>query len=490
MKLLVLSIDIGTSSCKIGLYDSGGKALTKLSKSYPIHIPKPNLAEQDPEDWWKAVCSLIRELIYKRHYDPQNVKAICISSQCPVIFPIDKEGKPLYRALLWMDRRAIDEVKIIEEKIGVKFDSSFPIPKILWFKRHLPEVYAKTFKFLQPLDYIIFKLTGKIVTDYFTASTAGFNLETKRYAEDALASLNIDSSLLPEPLKPGEIVGSLSDEASKILGLNKDTLVVMGSIDAYLAVLGCGCIKPGVACEIAGTSTCIMVAHDRKIVDPKGRVFCSKHFVDGLWIVSAIMATTGACVEWFRKNVLEGVLEISEMFKGVEEVEAGSLGLIFLPYLSGERSPIWDPRARGILFGLTLKHNRKHILRAILEGCAYAIRHNVDVLRELGVNISELRVCGGGAKNELWNQIKADVLGINVYKMYELDASLLGASILAFTALEQYNSLIEACNKMVKADKCYVPNVKNHEIYNRLYKIYCEIYPRIKDLFELLKEEE
>jgi len=490
--MFFMGIDVGTTGCKAGIYDEKGRLISKAYMEYPIESRGHEMFEQSADTWWSAVRKVIRSCLDHARLTGEEVRGVAISGQAPTIVPVDRDGNPLHRAILWMDRRAEKEVEELTEAIGDL--AKLPlIPKIYWFKKRLPSIYEKSHKFLQTTDFITYKLTGKYVTDWYNASCIGYLPDNESLYIKVLTSLNIDPDKLPEVVKTGTPVGVVHEKAARETGLSRRTMVVMGSIDAFIAMLGCGCIRDGFACDITGTSTCIMISSSKRLYNRKHRFSSIKHLIEGLWIISAPISTTGASLKWFKDNfglletTLKDILPEADAYDlliregGVAEPGAG--GLIFLPYLAGERSPIWDPNARGVFFGITLNHKRHHVIRALLEGCCLAAKHNLNILTSLGVSIKKYRVCGGASKSDLWNKIKADVLGMKIEKLLEHDASVLGAAIAAAVGSGYYSSFERACEKMVRVEKEYSPNLELKDLYDKLLDLYVELYERVKDLY-------
>ena len=490
----VLAVDIGTSGCKLALIDPHGKILAKTLTRYKVIRPDPICAEQDPLTWWKAFKQGLSKLLRISKENPSKIRAIGISGQSPVIFPVDANGEPLYNALLWMDRRALSQAKKLAKIFGIREDPSNSLAKILWFKEEKPQVFDKAFKFLQASDYLAFKLTGRFVTDKFTAMTSFFNPSDWKYPKQ-VEELGIPVEKFPSVLEPGSPIGYVSKQISKEAGLSESTLVVAGSIDAYLAVLGSGAIKPGSACDITGTSTCLMITSSKAVSDPKDRIFCTSHFLKDLFIVSGILSTTGGSINWFLEEFGSNeILEASKtggdpfelLISRASGIPPGAEGLIFLPYLAGERSPIWDPFAKGAIIGLTLKHGKGHVIRAILEGCAFGLRHVLETAEELGVQVDEIRACGGASKSDLLCQIKADVVGKPILTLQEPDASLTGAAILAFVGGGIYKDLREAAESIVKVKRIFAPKDELRGKYDPLFRLYKRSYDVLKDILHSL----
>lgn len=479
----LLSIDVGTEGCKVAIFNNRGESLVKTYQHYPLIVPRPLWAEQNPYLWLDAVKKAILDVM--KNINPEEVTCIGLSGQSPVLVPVDMHGKPLMNAILWMDRRAIKQSKIITEITGVKEDPSLPLPKIIWIREHFPGIFQKTYKFLQATDFIAYNLTGKFATDWLSASTYHYNVERREKSEEILNTLEIPPEKFPEAFKPGTIVGTLLDEVSHEIGLRGGIPVTIGGIDAYMAVIGVGALKNGAACEITGSSTCLMVASSQKIHDPQERIHCQVFpLVPNLWIVYGIMSTTGASLRWFRDNFGRQHETYKDLDAEAEKIPAGSNGLIFLPYMMGERSPIWDPFARGVFIGLSLNHSRGHIIRAILEGCSFALRHNLEIIEENGVDVKEIRSCGGAAKSRIFGQIKADVTGKTILIPKEVDATLLGTAIISAVSVGIYEHIEEAIENMVHIREKITPQENVHSEYDFFFQMYKEAYKHLKEYFK------
>jgi xylulokinase len=492
-----LGLDVGTTACKAGLYDSEGRILAKSVAEYSVEVPRHGWAEQPADIWWEKAKLVIGRVLDKAGISGESVAAVAVSGQSPTVVPVDRAGRPLYNAILWMDRRAVEEARDIERVSGVPEDPFLALPKILWFKRNLPEVYRNTFKFLQATDYVTFKLSGVFATDWYNASTAHYSVERGSYDTKLLESLGIDASLLPDVYMPGTPVSQVCEEASRETGLSTKTLVVMGTIDAYAGLVGCGGVEDGIACDITGASTCILVSSAKKV--QASGIFVEKHFVDGLWVISAIMSTTGASLKWFRENFAQLEKIIEELTQGsidaydlltaeAQQAPPGAGGLVFLPYLAGERSPIWDPYARGVLFGISLQHKRSNVIRAILEGSSFAARHNLDLLKELGIEIKRYIVSGGASKSDFWNQLKADIIGQRVERLRDPDTSVIGAAVLASVGSGYFKTFSDACSSMVHTEREFNPRIELKDFYDKLFLVYVELYKRVKELYPKLPQ--
>jgi xylulokinase len=479
----LLGIDIGTERCKALLFSLKGRRVAYSHDEYSVDVQRPSWAEQDPLVWWEAVRHTIKEVIKKADISAEDVDCVSLTGQSPVLVCVDKRGKPLTKAIIWMDRRAVDETRRLLKETGLKEDPSMILPKIMWLREHMPSTFAEAYKFLQATDFVGHLLTGGFATDPVTASTIHYDAERQEYPEELLCKLKVPLEKLPNVLFPTNSAEVVSGEASRLTGLKKGTPVVLAGIDAYMAMIGVNALEPGHACEITGTSTCIMVPSSQKIVDAKGRIECSPFpSVADLWILWGMMSSTGASLNWYRDTFAQNE-SFEEIDSEASDTPAGSSGLIFLPYMMGERSPIWDSSARGVFAGLSLNHTRNHFVRAILEGCAFGIRHNLETIEDLSGKITEIWSCGGAANSRIFGQIKADVLGKSMIIPREIEAPALGAAIVGALNIKAYKSLSQAGKNMVSARCVIAPHESAHEKYKRFYAMYRDLYEALKRYF-------
>ena len=479
----LLGIDVGTEGCKSLLFNFKGKSVARSYSEYSVVVPESSWAEQDPLLWWESVRGSIREVVKKARVSAGDVVCVSLTGQSPVMVGVDEKGKPMMNAIIWMDRRAVKEAKKLLKLTGLKEDPSMILPKIMWLKEHRPNIFRQTHKLLQATDFVGYQLTRKFATDPVTASTIHYDAEKRKYPLNVLRELQIPLEKLPNVHFPTESNDTVSEEASRLTGLRVGTPVVLAGIDAYMALIGVNALQPGRACEITGTSTCIMVPSRKKIMDPEARIECSPFpSVPNLWILWGMMSSTGASLSWYRDN-FGGRESFSEIDAEAAEVPPGSQGLIFLPYMMGERSPIWDASARGVFAGLSLNHTRKHFARGILEGCAFGIRHNLEAIEGLGGKITGMWSCGGAASSRIFGQIKADVLGKSIIIPKEIEAPALGSAIIGAVNIRVYKNLAQAAKSMVSTD-CIIPTQKSvHEKYERFFRMYKDLYPPLKEFF-------
>ncbi len=481
----LLSVDIGTEGCKAIIFNEKGESLARSYHEHPMIVPEPSWAEQDPNLWWYNVKKAISDILKTVEINVGQIACITLTGQSPVLVPVDKFGRPLMNAIIWMDRRAVKQSEILAQITGITEDPSMILPKIMWVKEQRPKTYRKTHKFLQATDFIQYKLVGRFVTDWLNAFTAHFNSETHQWPEETLEQLDIPPDKLPDVARPGDIVGTVTEEASHEIGLEKGIPVIVGGIDAYLAVIGVNALREGAICEITGSSTCLMAPSNREVKDPKGRMSCQIFpLLPNFWITWAVMSSTGASLRWFRDRFGNPGESYEELDKAAEKVSAGSDGLIFLPYMMGERSPIWSPAARGVFIGLSLHHSRNHVIRAILEGCAFGIHHNLEIMEGLGCKVNEIWSCGGAARSGVLSQIKSDVTGKPIIIPREIEAPALGAAILGAVGVGIYDNINEAAENMVQIMCRFNPRIAVHNKYGLFFQMYKDAYLHLKDYFE------
>ncbi len=496
MKYL-LAHDLGTSGNKASLYSEDGKLVASKTQGYPLYTPMPGWAEQEPEDWWKAVCDTTKELL--GNINPSDIAAVSFSGHMMGCLCVDKQGNPLDRAIIWADMRSTEQADKLRSIIdpwefyrltGVRLSSSQSITKIMWMSDNKPEIYKQTYAVLNSKDYIINKLTGKFVTDYSDASLGCLlNLDTLDWADELLKAAGIDTKKLPELHASTDVAGYVSDEASRLTGLKEGTPVVIGGGDGACAAVGTGSIKEGIANNCLGTSSWISVCSKEPVYDESMTTFNYAHVVPGCYVPCGTMQCGGGSLDWAVKQLCakEYKEDKNSVYKLVSEMVSaspmGANGLFFLPYLLGERSPWWNADARASFVGLTLSHNRGDMLRAVMEGVAY----NLDIILKAfsgKIDIKDLIVVGGGARNDVWLQILADVFGIPVKKPIILEeATSMGAAITAGVGVGLYESF-DIAEKFISICGTFEPNMGNNEFYNKMKPVFADCYKRTEPIFE------
>ncbi|UCD02470.1 MAG: hypothetical protein JSV23_05525 [Promethearchaeota archaeon] len=493
--MFVAALDLGTTGCRTFIFDLTGTVLASDYQEWSSYYPSPSYVEQDAKIWWESIKKTIERTIKKSGIDKTEIVSLSVTNQRETIVPVDNQGNPLYNALVWQDRRTIKQVDFITKKIGVDkiynitgltIDPYFSATKILWFKDKKPKIYQNAHKFLLVSDYIIYKLTGKYVSDFSNLSrTMLFDIKKLKYSENIASELEIDLDKMPEPLESGIDIGEVATDETLF---DKKTLVITGAGDQQSAALGVGVVSPGEIKCTTGTGSFILAYLSQPKFDPEKRVLCSCHAVPGAWVQEASIFTTGAVLRWFRDQI--GYAECAATQEGqdpydliVAEADKSSIGangLLLIPHFVGAGAPHWNPHAKGIIFGLSLGHERKDLYRAVFEGVAYEIRKNIEIFREIGIEPKELKLTGGGSRSDFWNQIYADVLGISCIRNVVEESTSLGAAILAASGAGIFQDISKAAENLCKVDKKWIPNAQHHEKYNKFYNLSYELYDYLK----------
>jgi len=494
MSNLLVGLDIGTSAVKAVLFDLQGEALATHHEPLVVYAPEPGWAEQDPQQWWQGAQAALRDVL--TGIDGGSVAAVGLCGQCPSHVLVDESGQALGRAIIWRDRRARAEAEWIGTHVSagqaeqwtgsaVLADASLPPARLRWLQAHRAEDWARTKAVIQPKDYVGLKLTGKLATDIHSAFSLA-DPGSGSYCPDYFEALKLPMDKLPPTMPPTGVLGEVNREAAALTGLAYGTPVVAGTIDAWCDTVGSGGAVVGTAVDVAGTSEIISLATDRRVhgqgiflaeLGPEVRFLCGPTQAGGgslRWLAEAFYTETSGA-ESFRRLEADAAA-----------VPAGSEGLIFLPYLDGERAPIWDPTARGGLVGLTLSHNRRHMARAVYEGVAYSVRHVLETCEKIAETSAERVIaCGGGSRSQFWNQVKADVLQRPVVPSVVREASCLGAAILAAVGVGRHESLLAASRNMVRPGKAVRPNPETKICYERNYAAYRELYHALRPVYQL-----
>lgn len=496
--MYLLGVDIGTSGTKTVLFDENGRTVASDLQEYPLHQPKAAWAEQEPEDWWKAVCTSIKNVISKA--GPSDIKAVGLSGQMHGLVMLDKNDNVLRRSIIWCDQRTQRECDEITDIIGKKrlieitanpALTGFTASKIRWVQANEPEIFEKTTKIMLPKDYIRYMLTGEFATDVSDASGMQLmNIANRNWSDEVLKKLDIDKSLLGTMYESCEIAGKISDSAAKLTGLKAGTPVVAGAGDQAAGAVGNGIVKSGIISSTIGTSGVVFASMDSISIDKCGRVHTFCHAVPGMWHVMGVTQGAGLSLKWFRDNFCNEEISVAKcmqkdpyilMDEEAEKIEPCCEGLTYLPYLMGERTPHLDPYARGVFFGLTAKHTKAHMIRAIMEGVVFSLKDCLEIIKEMGVTISQVRASGGGGKSPLWRQMQADVFGCDVVTTNSSEGPALGAAILAGVGAGVFGSVPEACEAIIKVQDTQKANCG---IYDKNYDKYKRIYVNLKELFK------
>ncbi|MBM3999054.1 MAG: xylulokinase [Planctomycetes bacterium] len=494
-----IGIDIGTSGTKTLVIDDAGRILAEAGASYPLHHPKPLWSEQDPEDWWRAVVRTVRAAVGESRVAPSDVRAIGLSGQMHGSVFLDKNHRVIRRAILWNDQRTADECAEIEQRAGgrkrlIQFVANpaltgFTAPKILWLRKHEPRNFEKCAKVLLPKDEIRRRLTGEFATDVSDASgTLLLDVRRRCWSQKLLERLDLDPGLLPPCHESEEVTGKLTRASARQLGLTTDCLVVGGAGDCAANAVGTGVVKSGVLSASIGTSGIMFVHSDEVQVDPLGRLHTFCHAVRDKWHMMGVSLTAGGSLQWFVDRLCGEVSGQRDAYAVLNEeatpIPAGSEGLFFLPYLAGERTPHADPDARGCFVGLTLAHGRGHLARAIMEGVAFAMRDSLEIIREMGVPVHQIRVSGGGAKSALWRRIQADVFGQGVVTINAEQGPAYGVALLASVGAGAYGRIEEACAATIQIASRTPAIALAMRAYDRAFPVYRDLYGSLRGDFK------
>jgi xylulokinase len=497
MEKLLLGIDIGTSACKAALFSLDGQALAQSTQPYTTLYPEPGFVEQNPNDWWNAVAIAIHELLQSGKFSKEQIAGIGIDGQSWSAIPVDRQGQVLYNTPIWLDTRSSDIARDVMQRVGFErifsvsgnaFEPTYSMPKMLWFKQHKPDIYRQTFQFLQSNSFVVMKLTGVFSQDISQGyGVQSFNIQTAQWDEALCSEIGVDRDKLPPIFPCHAVIGQVTSAAASLTGLAAGTPVVAGGLDACCGTLGAGVYAPGQTQEQGGMAGGMSICVNRALSHPK--LILGFHVVPGVWLLQGGTTGGSGTLKWFRQQL--GAAEEAQETAGgpnafeilsreASTINVGSDGVIFLPYMSGERSPIWDRHAKGIFFGLSYDKTRAHLVRAIMEGCAYALEHNLRTAYESGVSVKELNSMGGAANSLVWTQIKSDVTGKTIHVPRSDTATTLGAAILAGVGTGQYKGFAEAVSKTLQIIRKHEPDKANHLKYQQYFGVYLELYEKLK----------
>jgi xylulokinase len=466
----ILGIDLGTTEVKVGLVTLDGRLLGLARAGYRTETDAASgRAEQDPEAWWGALTTAVR---YVTASGKADILSISIDGHGPTLVAVDGRGRPTRPAIIWQDSRATEEAAELSRATGLEGWSLAGLPAALWVERHEPAVAAATRWYLATWDFLALRLTGRAAMSL---------LEGQPFPSAAqLDAAGIPASRIPAPVRAGDVVGELTAEAASLLGIERSIPVVAGIVDAWASFHGAGMTAKSDAIDVGGAAGGFGVYWDEPIRVPGSFVTIAP--LPGLYSVGGAMAATGRAIDWFRTEIVGGVDSTELLLEEAASAPAGAGGALFLPYLAGERSPIWDPTARGAFVGLTLDHRRAHLTRAILEASALAIRHVAEPILAAGIRIGAMRVCGGPARSETWNQIKADVTGFTVAVPEVLETAVVGAAILGAAGIGAYKDVPAAIRGMTRVARRLEPNPDNRALYDAAFDAYVRLHPAISPI--------
>jgi xylulokinase len=492
-----LGIDVGTGGTRAVLVDTEGRVTASATGAHaPFASPETGWAEQDPGDWWQAATMAIRDVLSKGQTKPDEIKAVGFSGQMHGAVLLDDREQVLRHALIWCDQRTSTQCQTITEKVGADrlieltcnpALTGFTLPKLLWVRDLEPEIWRRVRCVLLPKDFVRLQLTGDKATDVADASgTLLFDVKARKWSAQMLAATEINESLLPRVYESPEIAGVVSPAGAEATGLRAGTPVVAGGGDQAAGAVGMGIVRPGTVSATIGTSGVVFAASDKPALDARGRVHTFCHAVPGRWHVMGVTQGAGLSLRWFRDQFGAGTEDGRDPYDRITEeaapVPPGANGLLWTPYLMGERTPHLDPRARAALVGLTASHTRAHVVRAILEGVAFSLRDTFEIFTEMDVPVEEVRLGGGGARSEIWRQIQADVYG-HVAKTVEAEeGAAYGAALLAGVGAGAWASVDEACDSVVRIKSTAAPNPQAVAVLRKQYQLFRRVYPALRSL--------
>lgn len=501
MSEYILAHDLGTSGNKATLFCTDGRLIGSYTHAYDVYYEQPLWAEQDANDWWTAVCKSTKELIIENDINPKDIKAVSFSGQMMGCLPVDKDGLPLRRSIIWADQRAQEQAKKLSEKIdddrfyqiaGHRNSASYGIQKAMWIKDNQPEIYERTYKFLNAKDYMVYRLTGKFYTDCSDAnSMVCFDLSKRNWSDEIVEASGIDPEKLPEVVESVFYVGNVTEAAAKETGLSTETKVVMGAGDGVAANVGAGSIAPGKGYCCLGTSAWVAATTEKPILDNDKRIVCWAHAVPGMYSPNGTMQYAGGSYKWLKETIcLDEAREAAQsgrstydiMNEKIASCEPGANGVLFLPHLLGERAPRWNPEAKGVFFGLTATTTREQILRSVMEGIIMNLGLCFDILTEQNA-IDEILLIGGASRSSQWQKTISEIFQTRVLvPEYLEEANSMGAAVIAgvgagifedFTAIERFISIK---NKVE-------PDEKNQHVYDELKTKYNAVYRALEPVF-------
>ncbi len=489
-----LGLDVGTGGSRALLIDAAGVVrFSYIAPHQEMNMPRPLWAEQNPDDWWRASQEAVRGVLKLANTTGEAVRGVGLSGQMHGLVVLDGNNQVIRPALIWCDQRSQKQVDAIEAKVGrakvLEFTANpvltgFTLPKLLWVRDEEPARYERIRKLLLPKDYVRFKLTGEFATEVSDASgTSLFDVAHRTWSAGMTTALGIDPSILPKVYESSEITGAIHAEAATSTGLKAGTPVVGGGGDQAASAIGNGIVEPGATSCTVGTSGVVFAYLAEPAYDQLGRVHTFCHAIPNTWHVMGVTQGAGLSLQWFRNRLVSGI-DYDDLTAEATLSPRGADGLFWLPYLMGERTPHLDAAARGAWIGLTAKHRRADLVRAILEGVSYSLRDSLEIIRQLGARVTDVRLSGGGARSPFWHQLFADIFGVPVVTLQTQEGSAYGAALLATVGTGQFRSVREACASVIKPVEAKEPDHAACDFYNRAYRIYGSLYPALKQAYQ------
>jgi xylulokinase len=492
---LLLGVDISTTGAKALLINQNGEVLTSATTPLSLQTPYPLWSEQDPEEWWQGIKTSIQKVLAERDSALESIAAIGLTGQMHGLVMLDESGQVLRPAILWNDQRTGAQCDQIRERIGRRrlieltgndALTGFTAPKILWVQENEPGIFAQTKHVLLPKDFIRYKLTGEYGMDRAGGSgTILFNLQERTWSDELLGELDLPREWFPPTYEGPQVSGQISKVAAADTGLKAGTPVVGGAGDQAAGATGVGAVEPGIIALTLGTSGVVFAPTESALIEPEGRLHAFCHSSPGRWHFMGVMLSAAGSLQWYRDTIAPG-MSFDALVEEAAQIPPGSEGLFFLPYLTGERTPHPDPYARGAWVGLTIRHERAHMTRAVLEGVAFGLKDSFELICQTGLgSIEQVRVSGGGAKSQLWKQILADTLGVELVTVNTTEGAAFGAALLAGVGAGLYSSVPEACQQMITLTGSTPPSGAQ-VAYQNFYPQYRSLYPALADHFKVI----
>ena len=501
---LILGIDVGTTSLKSAVFTYAGKQLASATIEYSLLTPKVGYVEAPCSIYMDSIKKSLESLKNNKNINTREIKVVGFSVQGETLCFLDEAGNPLRNAIVWMDNRAVSQAEGMREKFGndlcykitgqISFEPCWPAPKIQWVKENEPQIFAKTKHILLLEDYILYLLTGKFVAEgSLLTSTLYWNITTKKYWQEMLDFIGINEQLLPQIMESGQLVGTIMPEMAEYLEISPEAAISTGCLDQAAGAIGVGNIYPGIFSENIGAALAICVPTKILTYDPHRQMPVHYFAIPDTYMMHTL-TTGGMCLRWFRDAFAQAEINMEKetgcdayslMDQMAEKIPPGSDGLITLPHLQGSMAPDMNSNAKGVFYGITLKHTRAHFIRSIMESLGYIICRNIEAINQMGLQIDQIRSMGGGSKSDTWNQIKADITGKELYlTQSSQDVACLGAAILAGCAAGIFSNIQSAVDSMVKIKKVYQPNMENHKIYQKQFTKYKKLFACLNEMFE------
>ena len=503
MKNYIIAHDLGTTGNKATLYNKDGKLVGSAFYAYGTDYPHTSWAEQNPEDWWQAVCASTRQLLARTGARPDDIACITFSGQMMGCVPLDKDARPLRSAIIWADQRSVEQERWVGERVspqdiyrisGHRLSASYSLQKILWLRDHQPEIYRAAHKFVHAKDAMVARMTGNFVTDVSDASGMNlYDLEAGCWSERILGAVGLEESQLPEVHPSIDVVGEVQSTAADEIGVAPRTPVVIGGGDGPCAAAGSGVVTEGSAYNYIGSSSWIAVASPSPVFDPECKTVTFMHIVPGMLTPNGTMQAAGASYQWMRDQLCGVEVELARQgdispYEQMNTLAAasppGANGLIFLPYLMGERSPRWNPKARGAFIGLTIRHTRSDLIRAVLEGVTMNLRLILAALQSHGVQVEAMRLIGGGARGRFCNQMMADIYGLPVYRMAILEeATSMGAAMAGGVGVGLFPDF-SVSQQMNPVAEIFEPDPAAQQTYAQIFPLFEACYQALAPVYE------